>query len=78
MQEALTASQEAEACELAQAIAAAAEADLLEIARTLLGSTPATLFGANESEIRDIVLRIGAKAYEQLLARKKTATKGPA
>ena len=76
MQEALTAPQEAEAHELARAIAAAAEADLLEIARTLVGSTPATLFGANEFRIRDIVLRVAAKAYEQHLGQKKTATRG--
>ena len=78
MQEALSSAQEVEARELAQAIAEAAEADLLEIARTLVGSTPATLFGANEFRIRDIILRVAAKAYEQHLARKKTATRGPA
>ncbi len=78
MQEALTAAQEADAQELARAIASATEADLLEIARTLVGSTPATLFGANEFKVRDIVLRVAAKAYEQHLAQKKTVTKGPA
>lgn len=78
MQEALTSAQEADARELAQAIASAAGADLLEIARTLVGSTPATLFGANEFKVRDIILRVAAKAYEQHLARKKTATRGPA
>jgi hypothetical protein len=72
MQEALTASQEADARELARAIASAAEADLLEIARTLVGSTSATLFGANEFKVRDIILRVAAKAYEQHLSRKKT------
>jgi hypothetical protein len=77
MQGALTAAQEAEARELAQAIAVAAQADLLEVARTLVGSTPATLFGANEFKIRDIILRVAATAYEQHLAQKKTATKGP-
>lgn len=71
MQEALTANQEAEARELAQAIAEAAEADLLEIARTLVGSTPANLFGANEFKIRDIILRVAAKTYEQHLSQKK-------
>lgn len=78
MPAALSTAQEAEARELAQAIATAAESDLLEIARTLVGSTPATLFGDNEFEIRNIVLRVAAKAYEQHLAQKKTATKGPA
>lgn len=78
MQEALTATQEADAQELARAIVSATEADVLEIARTLIGSTPATLFGANEFKVRDIVLRVAAKAYEQQLAQKKTATRGPA
>ena len=78
MQVALSSVQEAEARELAQAIAKAAESDLLEIARTLVGSTPATLFGSNEFKIRDIVLHVAAKAYEEHLAQKKTATRGPA
>jgi hypothetical protein len=78
MQEALSSAQEVEARELAQAIATAAEADLLEVARALVGSTPADLFGAKEFEVRGIILRVAAKAYEQHLARKKTATKAPA
>lgn len=78
MQEALSSAQEVAAQELAQAIAKAAESDLLEIARILVGSTPATLFGTNEFNIRDIILRVAAKAYEQHLAQKKTATRGPA
>jgi hypothetical protein len=78
MQEALSSVQEAEARELAQAIATAAAADLLDIARILVGSSPATLFGANEFKIRDLVLRVAATAYEQHLAQKKTATRSPA
>jgi hypothetical protein len=77
MQEVLTAAQEAEARQLAEAITAAASSEFLEMARTLVasGSSP---FGKNEFTIRDIVLRIGAKALEQHLAQKKTATKDPA
>jgi hypothetical protein len=75
---ALSPNQETEAKELAQAIATAAQEELLEIARTLVGSSPATLFGNNEFKIRDIILRVAAKAYEQRLAQKKTATKEPA
>ena len=67
----LSLSQEAEAQELAQAIAKAAQTDLLEIARTLVGSTPATLFGNNEFKIRNIILGVAAKAYEEHLAKKK-------
>ncbi len=78
MQEALSATQEAEAQELARAIAAAAQEELLQVARTLVGTTPATLFGETEFKIRDLILRVAAKAYQQHLAQKKTATKGPA
>jgi hypothetical protein len=77
MQEALNAAQEAEAQQLAEAIAQAASAEFLRLARTLVGSGPSP-FGKTEFAVRDIVLRVGAKAYEQFLAQKKTATKGPA
>lgn len=66
--------QEAQARELAQAIAQVAEDELLEIARTLLDAEPAALFGPTEFKVRDLALRIAAKAYQQRLAQKKTAT----
>jgi hypothetical protein len=77
MQEALTAAQEAEVKELAEAIAEAASDEFLQLARTLIrsGKSP---FGKTEFAIRDILLKVGAKAYEQHLAQKKTATKDPA
>jgi parvulin-like peptidyl-prolyl isomerase len=77
MEKALTEAQEAEAQELAQAIAQAASDEFLRLARTLVaaGGSP---FGKTEFAIRDILLRVGAKAYEQHLAQKKTATKAPA
>jgi hypothetical protein len=78
MQEALSAAQETEAQELAQAIAVAAQEELLQVARTLVGTTPATLFGDTEFKIRDLILRVAAKAYQQHLDQKKTATKEPA
>jgi hypothetical protein len=77
MQEALSAAQEAEAKLLAQRIAQAAEEELLQLARTLVAAKTATLFGATEFKVRDIILRVAAKAYEQHLAQKKTATKAP-
>jgi hypothetical protein len=77
MHEALCAAQEAEAQLLAQRIAQAAEQEFLQVARTLVGAKTATLFGATEFKIRDILLRVAAKAYEQHLAEKKTATRGP-
>jgi hypothetical protein len=78
MQTALTAAQETEAQVLARRIAEAAEEDLLQIARTLVGSDTATLFGATEFKVRDVILRVAAKAYQEHLAQKKTATRAPA
>jgi hypothetical protein len=69
---------EAQVRGLAAAIAESSEEELLEIARTLLDSDPAALFGATEFKIRDLALKIAAKAYQQRLDQKKTATKPPA
>jgi parvulin-like peptidyl-prolyl isomerase len=68
--------QEEEVRQLADAMAEAAHEEFLKIARTLVGS--ASPFGQTEFTIRDILLRVGSKAYEQYLAQKKTATKDPA
>ena len=72
-----SAEQEAQAQELARAIAAVSEEELLEIAHVLLDADPASLFGQTEFKVRDLALRIAAKAYQQRLAQKKTATKAP-
>lgn len=77
MQEALNATQENEAQQLAQAFAQAASDDFLQLARLLVASGQAP-FGQTEFAVRDILLRTGAKVYEQYLTQKKTATKGPA
>ena len=74
MKESLSAAQEAEAQQLAQAIAEAAHDELLQIARTLVATEPASLFGATEFKIRDLILQVAAKAYQQHLEQKKTAT----
>jgi parvulin-like peptidyl-prolyl isomerase len=73
MQEALTVAQEAEVNELAEAIAQAASAEFQQLARALVcsGASP---FGKTEFAVRDILLKAGAKAYEQFLAQKKTRT----
>jgi hypothetical protein len=76
MQEASSAAQEAEVKELAEAMAQAASAELLQLARTLVASGDSP-FGKAEFAVRDILLRAGAKAYEQFLAQKKTDTRGP-
>ena len=76
MPERLTAAQELEAQQLAEAIAEAAGAEFLQLARTLVASGESP-FGNTEFAIRDLLLKVGAKAYEQHLAQKKTATRDP-
>ena len=68
----------AEAQALARAIRAATDAEIEEIARTLLATDDQHLFGDTEFKLRDLAHQIAAKALEQHLARKKTATRGPA
>ena len=77
MSQPLTEEQEQEAKQLAQAIAEAASQEFEQLARTLLGSGDSP-FGKAEFAIRDILLRVGAKAYQQHLEQKKTATTAPA
>jgi len=77
MKEALPAVQEAQAQELAEAIAQATADEFLQIARTLVATDRSSLFGATEFKIRDILLRVGAKTYQEFLTQKKTATKAP-
>src|SRR5215831_14618833 len=67
----LTPEQETRAQELAQAIRAAAEDEILQIARTLAATDDRHLFGNTEFRIRDLVHKIGAKAYAAHLAEKK-------
>ena len=79
MKESLPAAQEAQAQELAHAIAQAAADEFLQLARTLVAADRScSLFGDTEFKVRDILLRVGAKTYQQLLEQKKTATKAPA
>ena len=68
----------AEAQALAQAIRAATDAEIEEIARTLVATDDQHLFGATEFKLRDLAHKVAAKALEQHLARKKTATGAPA
>jgi hypothetical protein len=62
---------------LAQAIREAVDAELNELAANLASSDDAHLFGQNEFTIRAIAHKIAAKAVEQRLEGKKTATKAP-
>lgn len=74
----LPATQEQQAQQLAAALGAAAQDDLLRIARLLVASDDACLFGQTEFQVREVILDVAAKAYQQHLARKKTATSAPA
>jgi parvulin-like peptidyl-prolyl isomerase len=72
----LTAEQEAEAEVLAERIRQATADDFLQLARLLVGKPTREIFGQTEFQVRDILLRAGAKVYTEYLAEKKTATKG--
>ncbi len=63
---------------LAQAIRAATDAEIDALARNLLSTDDQHLFGQNEFTLRALAHQIAAKAIEQHLARKKTATRAPA
>lgn len=51
--------------------------ELQQMVETLQEAEPAALFGATEFTIRDLALKIAAKAYQQRLDQKKTATRAP-
>jgi hypothetical protein len=68
----------AEARALADAIRRATDAEIEELARALVTTDDAHLFGQAEFRLRDLAHKIAAKALEQHLARKKTATTAPA
>ncbi len=63
--------------QLAREIREAVDAEIGELAANLATTDDAHLFGDNEFKLRALAHRIAAKAIEQHLARKKTATKGP-
>jgi hypothetical protein len=73
----LSAEQECEAKLLEAKIQAAVQTELADLARLLVSKSDRDLFGATEFQVRDIVLRVGAKAYAEMLREKKTATKAP-
>jgi hypothetical protein len=73
----------AEQAELAeriyQTLRHAADSDLRGLAELLASKPDRQLLGQTEFEVRDLVHKIGAKAFETALEeRKKGATKGPA
>jgi hypothetical protein len=72
----LTAEQEKEAKILEDRIRVAIGKEVSAMARLLASREDKDLFGKTEFELRDLVLKIGAKAYEERLREKKTATTG--
>ena len=72
----LTAEQELEAKTLEGKIRSAIAREVTSLARVLASKEDKELFGKTEFEVRDLVLKIGAKAYEERLREKKTATMG--
>jgi hypothetical protein len=69
---------QAEIEDLTRAIHEAVDAEIGELAANLTTTDDAHLFGDNEFQIRALAHKVAAKAIEQHLARKKTATKAPA
>jgi hypothetical protein len=69
----LTLEQEREAKVLEDRINSAIAREVSELARLLVSTGEHNLFGATEFQVRDLVLRMGAKAYSEHLREKKTA-----
>jgi parvulin-like peptidyl-prolyl isomerase len=70
----LSAEKEIEAQVLAQRIRELTEEEFLNVARLLVSKPDREIFGDTEFEVRDILLKAGAKAFEEYLRQKKTAT----
>lgn len=73
----LNSEQEREAKVLEGKIRFAIEKEVAAMARLLVARNDEDIFGKSEFEMRDLVLKIGAKAFEEHLREKKTATKAP-
>lgn len=70
----LSTEKELEAQALALRIRELADEELVEIARLLVSKPDHEIFGDTEVELRDLVLKVGAKALQEHLRQKKTAT----
>ena len=69
----LSVEKEAEAQALAQRIHDLADEEILRMARLLVSKPEREIFGDTEFQLRDMVLKVGAKALEERLRQKKTA-----
>ena len=75
----LTPERQAESDRILAALRQAAESDLRELADLLATKDDSNTLGPTEFAVREIVLRVGAKAIETaLVGRKKGATTGVA
>jgi hypothetical protein len=72
--EPLSAELEVQAQELASRIRTRADDDILALARLLVSKADQEIFGDTEFEVRQIVHRLGAHAFEERLKKKPTAT----
>lgn len=68
---ALTAEQEAEAKVLEAKIQKAIQTEIADLARLMVSKSDRELFGRTEFQVRDLVLRVGGKVYEEHLREKK-------
>jgi hypothetical protein len=73
----LSPEQEAEAKILEAKIQKAIQTEIADLARLMVSKSDRELFGQTEFQVRDLVLRVGAKVFEEHLREKKTATKAP-
>jgi len=71
MSDSLTTDQEAEAKELEAKIRRAVDHEIVALARLLVSKSDRELFGHTEFQVRDLLLRVGAKAYQEHLREKK-------
>jgi hypothetical protein len=73
----LSTDQEREAKLLEAKIRLAVDQEIADLARLLVGKAENELFGETEFQVRDLVLRVGVKAFQEHLREKKTATEAP-
>jgi hypothetical protein len=69
----LSEEQECEAKLLEAKIRVAVDQEISNLARLLVSKGESDLFGKTEFQVRDLVLRLGAQAFEEHLRGKKTA-----
>ncbi len=74
----LTPEQEALVQEITQEVVRAAASDIADLVRTVLSKSDRDVFGQTELTVRDIIHKVAVKAYDAVLAQKKTATRDPA